>query len=215
MFTCPVSGSGFLFTGRPSASSGTVSNPGNAYDLPSSRPDDPPYLTRAEVTLTTGSTPSGSPNYATVEFNTFPSWSKTNFATCNLTIGLTVGLREQAVGSTPVRPGEYLTSWVTSDLSIDYQVDGSNWVNIKQYTTIGSSQNSVTDAETGAQVTNGTTRQYDTTKETFSVAIPSSAFTGNLNNLKVRFRLGTCTNIATSCGSSGWYDVWGIRANLT
>jgi hypothetical protein len=218
MFTCPVSGSGFLFTGRPSVSSGTINNPTYAYDLPSSRPDDPPYSTYADVSLVGGSSPSGAPSYTTVEYNTFPSWSKTNFATCQLTIGLTVGLREQAVGSTghgPPNPA-YFTSWVTSDFSVDYQVDGTNWVTIKLYTTLANAQNSVLDTEsTTSPIVNGSGRQYDWIKETISIDIPSSAFTANLSNLKVRFRLGTVTNSVVGGASSGFYGIYDIRANLS
>lgn len=62
----------------------------------------------------------------------------------------------------------------------------------------------------------GTVVTTTTTKETISVTIPSSLFPSDLSSLKVRFVLGTCKNSAvTTCQSSGSYQVWDIRANLT
>ena len=80
MFTIAAAGSSSLFVSRPTASSGTITTAANAYDLPSSRPDDPPYTTSADRALVTGSTVAGTPDYATVEYNTFTARSKTNFS---------------------------------------------------------------------------------------------------------------------------------------
>lgn len=215
MFTCPVSGSSFLFTGRPSASSGSVTNPGNAYDLPSSKPDDPPYSTYADVSTVTGSGTSGTPDYAVVEFNTFPSKGKSNFSDCHLTFGLSVTLWDRAISSTGP-PGKEVTSFVTASLNIDYQVNGADWVNIKQYYQYAPAQNLFPSPDIGSPLIPGTVSPYTISKETLSVIIPAASFTSNLNNLKIRFRLGTCTNnVSPFYTSSGFYSIWDIRANLS
>ena len=213
MFTIPCGGSG-LPTGRPSASTGTITTAANAYDLPSSQPDDPPYTTSADRATVTGSTLAGTPDYDVVEFNTFPTRSKTNFSQCQLVIGLSNTISDVAIISAPTAPpGTYTTDYVTAGLSVEYQIDGTNWVAIKNY---GTAQNSVNTGEDGPFVPAGYVLNRTTTKETLSVAIPSSSFPSNLNSLKVRFVLGTCKNSTTTTyQSSGSYNVWDIRANIT
>ena len=214
MFTIAAAGSSSLFVSRPTASSGTITTAANAYDLPSSRPDDPPYTTSADRALVTGSAVAGTPDYATVEYNTFTARSKTNFSQCQLVIGSSSLLNHVAISSytNPVN-GSVSTSLVTSSLSIDYQIDGTNWVNIKLYGGYGVSANSAFD---DAHRTAGDIVPITTTKETLSVTIPSSSFPSNLSSLKVRFVLGTCKNsTVTTYQSSGSYQIWDIRANIS
>lgn len=214
MFTIPAAG-GSGFVSRPTASSGTITSAASAYDLPSSRPDDPPYTTSADVALVTGSTVAGTPDYATVEYNTFTARSKTNFSQCQLVIGSSSLLNHVTISSytNPVN-GSVSTSLVTSSLSIDYQIDGTNWVNIKLYGGYGVSANSSAFDDTPR--TAGDIVPITTTKETLSVTIPSSSFPSNLSSLKVRFVLGTCKNsTVTTYQSSGSYQIWDIRANIS
>jgi hypothetical protein len=214
MFAMAAAAGGSIFVSRPTASSGTITSAASAYDLPSSRPDDPPYTTSADVALVTGSAVAGTPDYATVEYNTFTARSKTNFSQCQLVIGLSNALNSVAINSyntTP--PGTYTTDYVRAGLSVDYQVDGTNWVTIKSY---GQAANSVNTGEPDSYVAPGFVLAETTTKETLSVTIPSSSFPSNLSSLKVRFVLGTCkNNVVTSYQSSGSYQVWDIRANIS
>ena len=214
MFTFPSGGSGFIQVARPSASSGTVTNAGNAYDLPAGGPDDPPYTTSADRAVVTGSAVAGTPDYVTLEFNTFPSRSKANFSLCQLMIGLSNSLSSVAVSNTPtVPPGTYTTDFVRSGLTVEYQIDGTNWISIKNY---DQAANSVNTGESGPFYTPGTVVTSVVTKETLSVLIPASSFPSNLNSLKVRFVLGTCkNNVVTSYESSGSYQGWDIRANIS
>jgi len=213
MFTIPAAG-GSVFVSRPTASSGTVTNGANAYDLPSSRPDDPPYTTSADRALVTGSAVAGVVDYSTLEYNTFTARSKTNFSQCNLVIGLSSVLNHVAVTNyATVPPGTYTTDYVRAGLSVDYQVDGTNWITIKAYDVAANATNT---AESGALIAPGTVLTFTTTKETISVTIPSSSFPSNLSSLKVRFVLGTCKNsTVTTYQSSGSYNVWDIRANIS
>lgn len=225
MFTIPAgSGSSYLLVARPSASSGTITNAGNAYDLPSGLPDDFPYSTSADRSTVTGSATPGTVDYATVEFNTFPSRSRSNFASCQVVIGVSASLNAVAVSSAAVFPS-YLNYYVTSSLFIDYQVNGSTWVNAKSFnclvgnkvigiTDLGAASNSA--SARGDEEIPGTIRNTVYDKEKVSFQIPAGAFSSNLNNLKIRFRLGTCTNNSvTTYQSSGSYNVWDIRANLS
>jgi len=213
MFTLPCGGSGSIFVARPSASSGTITNATNAYDLPSSRPDDPPYTTSADRATVTGSAVAGTVDYVTVEYNTFDTRSKTNFSQCQLVVGISKVLSAVAISSAPTSPpGTYTTNYVRAGLSIDYQVDGTNWISLKAYDLASNATNT---GEPGPLVSPGTV-QTSTTKETLSVTIPSSSFPSNLNSLKIRFVLGTCKNsTVTTYQSSGSYQVWDIRANIS
>ena len=214
MFTIAAAGSSSLFVSRPTASSGTITTAANAYDLPSSRPDDPPYTTSADRALVTGSAVAGTPDYVTVEYNTFTARSKTNFSQCQLVIGLSNSLSSVAVSNTPtVPPGTYTTDFVRSGLTVEYQIDGTNWISIKNY---DKAANSVNTGESGPFYTPGAVVTSVVTKETLSVLLPASSFPSNLNSLKVRFVLGTCkNNVVTSYQSSGSYQVWDIRANIS
>ena len=214
MFTIAAAGSSSLFVSRPTASSGTITTAANAYDLPSSRPDDPPYTTSADVALVTGSTVAGTPDYATVEYNTFTARSKTNFSQCSLVIGLSNVLNHVAVTNYPtVPPGTYTTDYVRAGLSVDYQIDGTNWITIKAYDLAANATNT---GESGSLIAPGSALTSTTTKETLSVTIPSSSFPSNLSSLKVRFVLGTCKNsTVTTYQSSGSYQIWDIRANIS
>jgi len=214
MFTIPATGSGSILVARPSASSGTITNATNAYDLPAGLPDDPPYSTSADRATVTGSAVAGTPDYVTVEYNTFPPRSKANFSQCQLAIGLSNILSAVAIDNAATAPpGTYTTNYVRAGLAVEYQIDGTNWVTIKNYDTAANSTNT---GESGSFVTPGTVSTATTTKETLSVALPSSSFPSNLNSLKVRFVLGTCkNNVVTSYESSGSYQVWDIRANIS
>ncbi len=214
MFAMAAAAGCSIFVSRPTASSGTINNPANGYDLPSSRPDDPPYSTSADRALVTGSTTAGVVEYQTVEYNTFTARSKTNFSQCQLVIGLSNVLNAVAITNYPtVPPGTYTTDYVRAGLSVDYQVDGTNWVTIKAYDAAANATNT---GESGGLIPPGTVSTATTTKETISVTIPSSSFPSNLSSLKVRFVLGTCKNsTVTTYQSSGSYQVWDIRANIT
>ena len=209
MFTPPCSGSGLLVS-RPTASSGTIATAANAYDLPSGRPDDPPYTTYADKATITGSLTSGTVDYDVVEFNTFTARSKTTFSECQLSVGVSTNLSAVTVD---------VLGFVTSSLDIDYQIDGTNWTQLKRYTIqyhtydLGVASNYVTAANYNSP---GYIYSQVGSTETLSVVIPSSSFPSNLSSLKVRFRLGTCTNSTlTTSKSFGSYRVWDIRANIS
>ena len=221
MFTPPSTGS--VFVSRPSASSGTITNATNAYDLPAGLPDDPPYTTSADVALVTGSTVAGTPDYATVEYNTFPSRSKANFSVCNLKVGVSTSLSATCL-SLVSGGGNSTNVFVCSDLTIDYQINGSTWVNLKNFQCdygFDSGGSMGVAANSSASISDkfipvGEIVTFATAKATYSVNIPSASFPSNLNSLKVRFRLGTCKNsVVTTYQSSGSYNVWDIRANIS
>jgi len=214
MFTVPPTGSGLILVARPSASSGTITNATNAYDLPSSRADDPPYSTSADRALVTGSAVAGTPDYVTVEYNTFPSKSKANFSLCTLVVGVSAFLSHTVLLSG--------TDAVISSLDVDYQIDGTNWVNIKRYKTWTIGKSTYGAASDSSPLPGpyfpavGAADETTFTKETISAVIPASSFPSNLNSLKVRFRMGTCTNsVTTTYKSSASYSVWDIRANIS
>ena len=215
MFTIPAAGgSGIILVARPSASSGTITNATNAYDLPSSRADDPPYTTSADRATVTGSFTAGTPDYVTVEYNTFPSKVKTNFSQCDLLIGVSALLTYTALDSSG--------NAVLSSLDVDYQIDGTNWINIKSYDTWVISKVTYGAASNTSPLPGpyypvaGSAVNNVFTKETLSVTIPSSSFPSNLSSLKVRFVLGTCKNsTVTTYQSSGSYQIWDIRANIS
>lgn len=221
MFTVPASSSGgIILVARPSASSGTITNAGNAYDLPASKPDDYPFTTSADRALVTGSAVAGTVDYVTVEYNTFPTRSKANFTQCSLNIGMSASLVATCLS---VDSGIRIAStFVSPSLGIEYQVNGTNWVKIDLLTCLADGTLSIGTAanETASIITSSTpfgeplTTNY--TKIIRSVTIPASSFTSNLNNLKVRFKLGTCTNSLTPAfTSSGSYNIWDIRANIS
>lgn len=137
MFTIPASGSG-IPTARPSASSGTITNPANAYDLPSGRPDDQPYTTSADRALVSGSFVAGLPDYATVEYNSFTARSKANFSYCQLVIGFSSIINDVVVSNTAtIPPGNYYQNYVTAGLSIEYSIDGgTTWIRLGTYGTV-------------------------------------------------------------------------------
>lgn len=224
MFTIPAGSSGgLLLAARPSASSGTITNAANAYDLPLGRDDDPPYTTYAAKSTVTGSATPGTVDYDLVEYNTFPSRSKTTFTACSLSIGVTSSLSAMVVSSSyNFKTGFYETNFVTPSLSIEYQIDGSSWVNISSlYAYDILSGQSLGDASNLASF-NTPTLYTDgvsigmTEKVTLTKIIPASSFPSDLNTLKIRFKLGTCTNNSTtSYQSSGSYLIWDIRANIS
>lgn len=220
MFTCPVSGGGTVVF-RPSASSGTITSAGSAYDLPSSRPDDPPYTTSADRATVTGSAVAGTVDYDVVEFNTFGSRSKSNFSQCNLVVGISNTLNAIVLSYGPTGGGHTSIQYITSDLTVDYQINGTDWINIKTYHVtgngdLGPASNSVTIVDPDSGGTPGDITTTTVTKETINVVIPASSFLSNLSSLKVRFRLGTCkNNVVTTYQSSGSYSVWDIRANIS
>ena len=214
MFTTPATGSGLILVARPTASSGTITNPTYAYDLPSSRADDPPYTTSADRATVTGSAVAGTPDYLTVEYNTFNALPKTNFSLCTLVIGISALLTYTALDSSG--------NAVLSSLDVDYQIDGTNWINIKSYDTWVISKVTYGAASNTSPLPGpyypvaGSAVDNVFTKETLSVTIPSSSFPSNLSSLKVRFVLGTCKNSSPpNYQSSGSYQVWDIRANIS
>lgn len=237
MFTIPSAGSGIILVARPSASTGTITNATNAYDLPSSRPDDPPYTTKASRATVTGSVVAGTVDYAIAEFNTFPSKSKSNFSICQLTIGYSSLLSASTV-STTFKTNKYLNEFVTSDFYIDYQINGSNWINITKETCFWSdtfvnnngdliqpiyspaidlgiaSNSSIISTDNTVPIPGVSSTASN--QKIASVKINASSFSANLTDLKVRFRLGTCTNNGSAAyKSSGSYDIWDIRANIS
>ena len=220
MFTfCPSSGGGIILVARPSASTGTITNAGNAYDLPAGRPDDAPYTTYASKATVTGSAVAGLVDYDTVEYNTFPSRSKTTFTMCELYIGVSSIITCQTlVGADAAQ------TYVTAALDVQYQIDGTNWVSLANYYggtsylwSLGAAADNVSGWNTFAPALipgDIVTRTFPT--GTLSIKLPATSFPSNLNSLKVRFRLGTCkSNINTSYNSSGSYNVWDIRANIS
>jgi len=214
MFTTPATGSGLILVARPTASSGTITNPTYAYDLPSSRADDPPYTTSADRATVTGSAVAGTPDYLTVEYNTFNALPKTNFSLCTLVIGISALVTYTALDSSG--------NAVISNVDVDYQVDGATWVRVKRYGTWEIGKTTYGGASDSSPLpgpyypTIGAAVANTYTKETISAVIPAALFSSNLNNLKVRFVLGTCTNSVTPAyQSSGSYNVWDIRANIS
>lgn len=224
MFTVPVgSGSGYILVARPSASSGTITNAAQAYDMPGGANDDPPYSTNASRAIVTGSATPGTVDYDVVEYNTFPSRAKSNFSLCQLAIGITSTVSPAVVASSfNFKTGLYDTSYVTSSIAVDYQVDGTNWVNIGTFSghdpftgaNLGEASNLVA-VNTPILYTAGV-NYPETIKSTLTKIIPAASFPSNLNSLKIRFRMGTCTNNAvTTSKSNGSYLVWDIRANIS
>jgi len=223
MFTFPSGGSGGILVARPSASTGTITNAGNAYDLPGGLSDDPPYTTSADRATVTGSATAGTVDYDVVEFNTFPSRSKANFSVCNLKVGVSTSLSATCL-SLVSGGGNSTNVFVCSDLTIDYQINGSTWVNLKNFQCdygFDSGGSMGVAANNSANISDlfipvGEIVTFATAKATYSVNIPSASFPSNLNSLKVRFRLGTCKNsVVTTYQSSGSYQIWDIRANIS
>lgn len=225
MFTIPVtSGSGIILVARPSASSGTITNPTLAYDLPSSRPDDPPYTTSADRATVSGSATPGTVDYDVVEFNTFPSRSKTNFSQCQLVVGMKASISSTLISYIKTGFTQYDATFVTASLWVDYQYDGSTWNTLRLLTTnaegsLGVAANAntfnVTDGDSPVTVPGSV---LTTVVPTFTIGttIPSGLFPSNLNSLKIRFRLGTCSNNGTPAYvSSVSYSIWDIRANIS
>jgi len=226
MFTIPVT-SGGLGTWRPTASTGTgfpFTDPGNAYDLPSSRPDDPPYTTYAYSGYITSTSGAGVVQYNTAEFNTFKqglatSLSKSNFSQCELKIGISINQIAVAIGFTGTGP--FVNTYVTANIAVQYQVDGTNWVTIKNYP----GRNASGDLLSPSAAAASSSMAYHETipsdvissvsKDTLNVIIPSSAFSSNLNNLKVRFYVGTVKDATGTYSGTAFYSIWDIRANIS
>jgi hypothetical protein len=200
MFTIPAAGSGgIILVARPSASSGTITDPSNAYDLPSSRPDDPPYSTSADKAIITGSSLAGTFDTDTVEYNTFPSRSKTTFSSCDIVIGFDVSITQIV---SPYSVG--------ASLVIQYQVDGSNWLSL-----FNSGKPAIDYIEISGGPPAFTRQVAELTKTTRSITIPSSNFPSNLNSLKIRFVASTLTESTGVYSSTVSYKVWDIRANIS
>lgn len=229
MFTvCPSGSGGIIQVARPSASSGAITNPTNAYDLPSGRADDPPYSTYATSGTITGSATAGVADFVNLEWNTFPSRSKSNFSTCELVCGLVYTYYATQIVNL-VGGGHEITNYVIPSLQVQYQIDGSNWVTIRDFFTpfddvnIGPAQDNAGGTDTpvigyssslGSGV--GSTYYWNDGVQTLSVKIPASSFPANLDTLKVRFVIGTCTSTVGggSYKSSATVYMYDIRANI-
>ena len=212
MFTIPASNGGILQTARPSAVTGTITNGGNAYDLPGGLADDYPYSTSADRALINGSLVAGAADYASTEFNTFDTRAKASFTDCNLSI-----VYSSSLGFTLLTDR---ITFVTPSLDIQYQVDGSTWVTINQDFAPGvlNRVSSLLVPTSVFSVCNlaGDIGYSIVTKNVLTVKIPSSSFTSDLNNLKVRFYAGTMTNTTNNAHKSTVsYNVWDIRADIT
>ncbi len=226
MFTIPVT-SGGLGTWRPTASTGTgfpFTDAPYAYDLPSSRPDDPPYTTYASSGPITSTSGAGVIQYNTAEFNTFKqglatSLPKSNFSQCVVSVGISTNQASIAFGFTGTGP--FYNQYVTANIAVQYQVDGTNWVTIKNYP----GRNAIEDLVSPSALAVSSAMAYhetivsdvitSTTRDTISVTIPSSAFSSNLNNLKVRIHVGTVKDASGAYASYASYQLWDIRANIT
>lgn len=226
MFTIPSSVGG-LGTWRPTASTGTgapFSNPSNAYDLPSSRDDDPPYTTYGDSGFITSTSSVGVTQNNDAEFNTFKngiatSLPKSNFSQCELKIGVSINTIAVAIGFSGAGP--YTNNYVTGNLAIQYQVDGTNWVTIKNYP----ARNAYGELTSPSALATYSGMAYHETipadvissvdRETVNIIIPSSSFSTNLNNLKVRFRVSTIKDASGSYSGTVSYKVWDIRANIS
>jgi len=230
MFTvCPSSGGGIIQVARPSASSGTIINPTLAYDLPSGRADDPPYSTYADSGSVSGSAVAGTPDFRTLQWDTFPSRAKTNFTNCELKIGLVYSYSAmqtfEATGG-----GHVISNYVIPSLQVQYQIDGSTWSTLQNIyvpfgeTTIGPAADGSGGTDTfvtgylsvigsGA----GSIYGWNAGITTLSKNIAATAFPTNLNSLKVRFILGSCTSVIGSGNYKSSYQlsVYDIRANIS
>ena len=99
---------------RPTASSGTVTDPTKAYDV------DTYHWSTSSTQTNTGSAVSGTTDNLSVSFTTFPTLAKTAFSTAIL----------QIVVSATVTPynGISLGYIITSGLTTEYSTDGgSTW----------------------------------------------------------------------------------------
>ena len=170
---------------RPTASSGTVTDPTKAYDV-----DTYPWSTSSTQT-NTGSAVAGTTDNLSVSFTTFPTLAKTAFSTAIL----------QIVVSATVTPynGISLGYIITSGLTTEYSTDGgSTWTQLFQagnalklsappYDRIQYPPPAVDIASTGYLDANAVTLS----KSSFGVTIPSTAFSVGLQNLQVRFTTST------------------------
>jgi len=227
MFTFPACSGAGLGTWRPTASAGTgapFTNPANAYDLPSSLPDDPPYTTYGDSGPITSTSGIGVTQTNDAEFNTFKkglvtSLSKTNFSQCELKIGVSVN--QIAVAIACAGSGPYTIDYVTANLDVQYQVDGATWVSINQYPAQNSLGNLASPSALATSTGNPSAvtppRDYvsSVSRDTMSVIIPASSFSSNLNNLKVRFRVSSIKDASGTYSGTVTYQVWDIRANIS
>ena len=94
MFTIlAAGGSGIILVARPSASSGTITNAANAYDLPSSRPDDPPIPLPLTGLRSLAQRVAGTPDYDVVEYNTFVQAGQRQFPSPTKIVGFSATVR--------------------------------------------------------------------------------------------------------------------------
>ena len=198
---------------RPTNSTGTITNPTLGYDT-----DAYPWLTSADRALVTGSAAPGTVDTATVQFDTFASLLKSNFSSCTLQIVYSASLGGDLVSTVPAGGGQTTVTFVQSGLQVQYQINGSTWVNFDLQNGVlspgyinvdglGANAVSFTAATPDWSLTN------TITKKQLSATLLSSTFAANLSDLKIRFVLQTCTNSTDNTKKSyGSYNVWDIRA---
>lgn len=199
---------------RPTNSTGTITNPTLGYDT-----DAYPWLTSADRALVTGSAAPGTVDTATVQFDTFASLLKSNFSSCTLQIVYSASLGGDVVSTVPAGGGQITTTIVQSGLQIQYQINGSTWVNLDLQNGVIIALPPTAQDGFGANAYSFTWASPDyllsntQTKKQLTTTILSSAFAANLSDLKIRFVLQTCTNSTDNTKKSyGSYNVWDIRA---
>jgi len=190
---------------KPTASTGTITSAGNAYDV-----DAYPWATKATRLLTGSATP-GTPDTDIVIFHTFPTLAKANIGTLSVTSVIDV----QNTPDYLVDASGYI---ITATLEYEYSMDGgSTWSQI--YWSV--SYYRVADMvflcnPPASDISVANLASADGTsglKLGISKNLDPSLLTTGLQDLQVRFKVQTLTSVrAGNPQSSLSYGVWDIVA---
>ena len=195
---------------KPTASSGTITNPTYAYDA-----DESPWATYANVSYT-GSSVAGTPDNNIVDFTTFGTLNKANFSSLTLSyvydFTITPAWASGVSGYVVTANFDILystdggTTWTTGqDFKITYSNNGLYYASLYPATDISATGSGIGTALTSSLV-----------KVESSVILPSSAFSSGLQDLQIRFISSTLESVrAGSPSSTCSYKVWDIRAEVS
>lgn len=196
---------------KPTASSGTITNPTYAYDV-----DENPWSTYANVSYT-GSSVAGTTDNNIVDFTTFGTLAKANFSgvlptvviDLNLIPAYVLGVSGYVITSNFVilYSTDAGVSWtVTQDFGITYENNGGTY--FSPYPAVD-----ISGSGSGIGMVQGTTL----TKTPCSCGlIPSSAFLTGLQDLQIRFISSTLKSTrAGNPSSTCAYKIWDIRADVS
>lgn len=192
-------------TYRPSATTGTITNPTFAYDL-----EFYPWATKA-TTSKVGSSVAGTPDTTSYVFHTFPTLAKSAFSLAILRTAIDVS------STTPYVTGSY---GISAAVGIYYSVDGgASWLQCGGYNT---------------SVTNGvieTMRDdaYDVSlsagfymvppsasRSEITASLPSSVFATGLQDLQLKFEVKTLKSSRSgNPASSVSLGIWDIIAEVS